>query len=239
MRPGETASSCAFMQAVTNIVQLRQLLAERFPTAHMGFANRGKSTVSWPSGISQLDGLLDGGLPKSALTELVSPHLSAGSGLVTHALLRKAACRREWVALIDGQDSFDPTTFDNATLSRLLWVRCENAAQALKAADFLLRDGNLSLVIMDLRVNSARQLQKIPASSWYRLQRCLEPRATALLVLTPRALVGAANVRVQLQNQFPLGALGQSSQELIGQLQFQLLRMHGMEHDRDDVAQAG
>jgi hypothetical protein len=195
------------MQAVTNIVQLRQLLAERFPNVRMRLDNSGKSTACWPSGISQLDALLDGGLPKSALTELVSPHLSAGSGLVMHALLRKAGRRRQWVALIDGNDSFDPTAFENAALSRLLWVRCENATQALKAADFLLRDGNLSLAILDLRVNPGGQLQKIPASSWYRLQRCLEPRATALLVLTPRPLVGAANVRLQLQNQFPLGAL--------------------------------
>jgi len=173
------------MQAVTNIVQLRQLLAERFPNVRMGLGNSSKSTACWPSGISQLDALLDGGLPKSALTELVSSHASAGSGLVMHALLRKAAGRRQWVALLDGNDSFDPTAFENAALSRLLWVRCENATQALKAADFLLRDGNLSLAILDLRVNPARQLQKIPASSWYRLQRCLEPRATALLVLTP------------------------------------------------------
>ena len=227
------------MQAVTNIVQLRQLLAERFPNVRMRLGNSSKSTACWPSGISQLDALVDGGLPKSALTELVSPRLSAGSGLVMHALLRKAARHRQWVALIDGSDSFDPTAFENAALSRLLWVRCRNAVEALKAADFLLRDGNVSLVLLDLRVNSTKQLQKIPASSWYRLQRCLEPRATALLVLTPRALVGAANVRLQLQNQFPLGALARPSHELIAQLEFELLRMHGMEQGGEQIAKAG
>jgi hypothetical protein len=220
------------MQSVANIVQLRQLLAERFPNVRMRLGGPEKSMACWPSGIPQLDALLDGGLPKSALTELVSSHLSAGSALVVHALLHTAARQRQWAALIDGQDSFDPTSFENRELSRLLWVRCHDAAQALKAADFLLRDGNVTLVIADLRLNPARQLQKTPASVWYRLQRCLEPRATALLVVTPRPMVGAAHVRLQLRNRFALDALAQPASALIGQLSFELLRIHGMEHEQ-------
>jgi hypothetical protein len=227
------------MQSVTNIVQLRQLLAERFPNVRMRLGGTGKSTACWASGIAQLDTLLDGGLPKSALTELVSPRLSTGSGLVVQTLLRAAAGRRQWAALVDGQDCFDPTAFENAELNRLLWVRCQNAVQALKAADFLLRDGNVSLVILDLQINPAKQLQKVPASSWYRLQRCLEPRATAFLVVTPRAMVGAAHLRLRLQNRFDLGALAQARRELIGQLEFELVRMHGMEHESRELAKAG
>ena len=218
------------MQSVANIVQLRQLLAERFPNVRTRLSRPEKSIAYWPSGISQLDAVLDGGLPRSALTELVSPKLSGGSGLVARALLQQAAQHRQWSALVDGTDSFDPSDFENSELSRLLWVRCQNAAQAVKAADFLLRDGNLSLVLLDLRLNPAKQLQKIPASSWYRLQRCLEPIATALLIITPRAMVGAAHARVQLQGRFALDAVSQPDHELLAQLTFELLRMHGLEN---------
>ena len=251
------------MQAVTNIIQLRQLLSNRFPNVRMHLESP-KEGVCWASGIRQLDGVLEGGLPKSALTELVAGN--GGSALVIQSLLREAARQGQWAALVDGQDSFDPAAFRREQLDRLLWVRCENAMQAVKATDFLLRDGNLSLVILDLRMNPARQLQKIPASSWYRLQRCLEPIATAFLVVTPRPMVGAARTRLELQRaavqaekhtgrsgrgmnpekgadrsvRLALAALSQPEEVLIAQLRFGLLRDHGMEQEqRERVAEAG
>ena len=53
----------------------------------------------------------------------------------------------------------------------LLWIRCHNAAQALKATDLILRDGNLSLIILDFKQNTDKELRKIPGPTWYRFQR--------------------------------------------------------------------
>ena len=89
----------------------------------------------------------------------------------TLALLRQARRANQWVALVDAQDSFDPSKLGEAVFSRLVWVRCRDAAQALKATDLLLRDGNLPLVLLDLQMNPAAELRKIPATTWHRWQR--------------------------------------------------------------------
>src|SRR6185369_8652317 len=65
---------------ITSIIELRNLLAERFPNVRLGSAPAVcKSAAVWPTGLPQIDRLLGGGLPKSAMTELVSTQLSSGS----------------------------------------------------------------------------------------------------------------------------------------------------------------
>jgi|GEM_PF-1192433 len=189
------------MQPIKNIVQLRQLLLERFPHLRMAAESpSAKPHACCPTGLPQIDNLLKGGLPQGEIVEMVSS--GTGSGLVILSLLRQAYEARQWIALIDGQDCFDPSAVDADVLWRLLWIRCRNAEQALKAADLLLRDSNLPLVLLDLQINSATQLRKIPSSTWRRFQRLIESSSTALLVLTPRALVGNAQARLSLQGKF-------------------------------------
>src|ERR1051325_4040399 len=147
------------MAASDKIIHLRELLAERFPQPCGGAAQR------LPTGVAAIDGAIGGGLPKSAITELTSPNLSAGSALLTHALLQEAHRRGFFLALIDGRDSFDPQTAAPAVLRNLLWVRGRAAADAVKAADFLLRDGNFPLVVLDLVLNPAEELRKVPQSN--------------------------------------------------------------------------
>jgi len=208
---------------ITSIIELRNLLAERFPNLRLGSAPTAcKSAAVWPTGLPQIDRLLGGGLPKSAMTELVSAQLSSGSALVLLALLRQARRANQWVALVDAQDSFDPSKLGEAVFSRLVWVRCREAAQALKATDLLLRDGNLPLVLLDLQMNPAAQLRKIPATTWHRWQRLLEPISTALLVLTPYRMVSGARGRLELKGRFPLNAVTQSEDELLPQLRSKL-----------------
>jgi hypothetical protein len=154
------------MAANRKIVDLRNLLAERFASAPAS------STGTLITGIDVLDE--NGGLPKGGITELISARPSAGSALFIHCLLRLAQRDRFFLALVDGRDSFDVQSAGSAALAHLLWVRCETATQAMKAADFLLRDGNFPLVILDLILNTAEDLRRIPATSWYRLQRLVE-----------------------------------------------------------------
>lgn len=191
------------MAASSKIVDLRKLLAERFPQSFTSPALR------FATGLPRIDEAIGGGFPKSAITELSSPRISAGSALLLYALLEKAQRDRSFLALVDGRDSFDPQPLGNRRLRHLLWVRCTKALEAVKAADLLLRDGNFPLVVLDLVLNPSPELRKIPASSWYRLQRLVETAPTALLVLTRASLISSAQLKLSLDNVWTLADLEQ------------------------------
>ena len=167
---------------------------------------------------------LDGGLTKGAITELTSAPPSAGSASLIAALLQRAGRDRSFIALIDGRDSFDPQSIGGEALRHLLWVRCRKAAEAIQAADLLLRDGNFPLVILDLVLNPAEELRKIPQSNWYRLQRLVEPAPTAFLVLTRRSMISSAQWKLTLENRWTLPQLDWEAADLREQLQFRLQR---------------
>lgn len=206
------------MPSSEKIVQLRALLAERFPES----ASRPGACLA--TGIPRFDDLLEGGLWKGALTELASPAASAGSALVFTTLLHTLASENRFLALIDGRDTFDPQPIDNSVLAHLLWVRCQNADQAIRAADLLLRDGNLPLVALDLRCNPDRELRRIPTATWYRLQRILERNDTAGLVITPRPMIPSAQVKLTLENRFEIDALSETQNALLERLQVRIAR---------------
>src|SRR5437867_12578429 len=117
------------------ILNLRNLLAIRFPQAPMLVGTR------LVTGLASFDQPIGGGLPKGAITELISPRRSAGSASLVHGFIRSAYCDKYFVVLIDGRDSFDPCALPNSILRQLLWVRCTKAFEAVIAADLLLRDG--------------------------------------------------------------------------------------------------
>ena len=204
--------------AANKIVDLRKLLAARFPHP----SPPATSVVS--TGVEFLDQIAGGGLPKSAIAELITPQVSAGSASLIHALLRSAQRDRHFIALIDGSDSFDPASSDNSVLRQLLWVRCRKAFDAVKAADFLLRDGNFPLVIVDLVLNSADELRKIPQTSWYRLQRLVEAVPTACLVVNRQSLVASAQLKIVLENSWTLADL--ENENAISNLRLRIQRSH-------------
>lgn len=195
------------------IIQLRELLKERFP--HQSIA----PACCISTGHQRLDEVLEGGLWRGVLSELVSPHRSAGSMMILTKILRSMAGQGQWMALIDGADFFDPQPLPRMILAHLLWIRCHNIKESIRAADLLLRDGNLPLVVMDLRENTADELQKIPSSTWYRFQRVIEQSSTAFLIVTPRPLVSGAHVRLSLENRFKIAALNQEQNQLLEKLQ--------------------
>src|SRR5260370_33313680 len=69
--------------SVGSIVDLQKLLAERFPHTPVPAA-RGRLVT----GLSFLDEGIGGGLPKGAITELISPGVSAGNASRIHARLQ-------------------------------------------------------------------------------------------------------------------------------------------------------
>ena len=225
------------MNPVTNVVQLRQLLAQRFP--HLRFSSDRSLAKSTPTAIEQIDNILNGGLPRSAITELTCPRPCSGSALLSFALLRRAHESRQWAALVDGMDSFDPARMGDEPCSRFLWVRCRNVMQTLEAADLLLRDGNIALVILDLRMNPVTELRKLSSATWHRFQRLLEPNSTTLFVITPRALVTNARARLELTNRFTLDTLDKPEAELLAKLEIRLQHQRSISDSNELLAQTG
>jgi hypothetical protein len=207
-----------------NTIQLRQLLREKFP----GLVTQANELPicrrpSWATGIAPLDARLGGGFPKSAISEVIAPCSSCGSALLLVQLLRRAVSQNRFTALVDGCDSFDAAAIEQSILSRLLWIRCRNGEEAVKATDLVLRDGNLPVVLLDLVLNPMPELRKIPAPVWYRFQRIVEESAATFIVLTPRAMISPAEVRVTLQARFGLNAIEADQVKLTMELDFDVI----------------
>jgi hypothetical protein len=228
MVSGETSSS---------IVDLRKLLRSRFPHLRLAVAPR-RPAESTATGVPALDDLLGGGLPRGEFTELIASAPGSGSAEVIHALLRRVAINRLFLALVDGVGSFDVEAVEPDILTRLFWVRCQKVTEALKATDLLLRDRNFSILALDLKLNPARELRQISASVWYRYARLLEQNQATVLVVTPQPLVGAARYRVALESVLGIEALGQSRAALLSRLRFNMLKS-AAERNREWMAQAG
>lgn len=196
---------------------LRQLLRERFPPMTHGRA------APLATGLPGIDDRISG-LPRPALTELVCSAPSCGSQLFLGQLLAVTRAEPARVALVDAGDAFDPGSWPACLLEHLVWVRAHDAAEAMAATDLLARDANFALLLLDLRHIPPAQLRRIPATSWYRLQRALEPTTLAALVLTPFPLVPSAQLRLGLHSPHALDTLAQDRATLVARLAPTLLR---------------
>jgi hypothetical protein len=207
-----------------NVIQLRQLLREKLPGLRQNLdGSSAQRQNCWPTGLPKIDNALQGGMPKGALTEIMAAHRSSGSALLRNVFLRRAAGERQIIALVDGSDSFDATQVEETDLSRLLWVRCRSAEESLKAADLLLRDQNVSLMLLDLIANPAAQLRRIPATTWFRFQRLIEQTSTVCLVFTPQPMIASAPVRITLSPaRFSLDALDREPETLLTELKLEV-----------------
>jgi hypothetical protein len=201
---------------------LRQLLRERFPTATHGRAEPLRT------GLPGIDEAM-GGLPRPALTELVCAAPSCGSQLFIGQLLATTRTGAQRMALVDAGDAFDPASWPSGQLEHLVWVRARDAAEAMAAADLLARDANFSALVLDLRHAASAQLRRIPSTTWYRLQRALEPTTLAAVVISPFSLVPSAHVRLQLNGSHTLAALTQERPALGQTLTLTVLRQRTTE----------
>jgi hypothetical protein len=215
--------------AATNakLIDLQKLLAEKFPHSPLIAGTRFRTAEPL------LDSVIGDGLPKGAITEISSPQLSAGSASLISNLLRAACQARYFVALVDGRDSFDPTPVGQPCLRHLLWVRCHHALEAVKAADLLLRDGNFPIVLLDLVLNLPNELKKIPQTSWYRLQRLVEPTSTAFLVLSRHSMVASAQLKIMLENKWTLATFEQPN--ALAQARLAIQRSHLLSRPLDQA----
>ena len=223
------------MQTSGKIIELRQFLRERLPKARLGFAPAPAAAEVWPTGVAGLDRILGGGLARGAFSELVGVGDGSGSAQVLHALLRQVAADGRFLALVDGADSFDVDAVEPEVLSHLLLVRCAKADEALKAADLLLRDRNFPLVVLDLKLNAAAEIRRIPGTTWFRFGRLVEQNGTTVLAITPYPLVSGVAARVQVEAKLGLPDLNRRPAELVAGLSFTLLRSSAAQ-ERDEAA---
>lgn len=190
----------------SRIAHLRDVLARKFqePTIRQG--------AIFPTGLASIDAK-EGGLRKGVMTEIVGP--SSAGGLFIEAILSRLESEGSYAALIDAGRSFDPQGSESSALHRLLWVMCDHPRQAVKAADMLLRDGNLPLILLDFQTVSLREIQRIPASTWHRFQRIVEPGDTVLVVLSRQPVVEGAKVRIAMRERWKLTAMCEYRDEII------------------------
>ena len=193
------------------IRQLREVMAEKFPRAEV------KPAGVFPTGLKMIDEA-EGGLRRGAVTELVGP-VSGGSLLISALLLRLEE-EGTFGGLVDAGGTFDPQGAE--VLRRLLWVRAPEILDAVKATDLLLRDGNLSLVLLDVQDLALREVRRVPASTWHRFQRLIEPSGTAFVILSTQPLVEGARVRIAMRQRWTLEAMRQRRSKLLSAVEAQV-----------------
>lgn len=207
------------LKSPEKIGELRALLDEKFPTV----ARANKRWAFAPEEETPLDDVACG-----AVAEMVG---SLGDGsLYAAMLLRAAEAAGVCAGVVDGGRAFDPCDWEVRVRDRLLWVRCGDGRQAVKAADLLLRDGNLPLVILDLQMLLPRELARIPGSTWHRFHRLAEESSVALLVVSPRPLVEGARVRIAIRNRWTLDAMRRRRRALCEELDLKVFRRGEAKH---------
>ncbi|MES2658345.1 MAG: hypothetical protein V4689_06990 [Verrucomicrobiota bacterium] len=206
------------------IDDLRRQLRKKFPQAH-AYAplqdNSGEVTGR-PFEVSTF--------PAGAISEIIPSAQCGGLSLWIAGLLANPEEASEFpkFVLVDGGDAFDPVSHTAAACSQLLWVRCSKVHEALKAADLLVRDGNVPFVILDLCGLPVAALRSIPASAWWRLKLLCETGACRLVVLSPSPLVPCASLRLELSARLTLRDFDLPRNEILPRVEARTNRLrHG------------
>lgn len=144
-----------------------------------------------PLGSARLDRLLGGGIPRGQVVE-VSGASSSGKATLAFAVCQRALERGQAAAWIDPSQRAGATSGGfwplvaierGVPVERLLVVRVEGGAAALRAAHILLSSaGAVAVVVVDLPPGSSVRERELVA-----LQRLAERSASALIFLTARA----------------------------------------------------
>ena len=151
------------------------------------------------SDIAPLDTLLDGGIARGRVSEIIGRRGSGRTSLAA-AFVASATRRGEVAAWIDATGSFDPASIAaaGADVARLLWVSTAKPsrnsksrsmtplARVLKAAELVLEAGGFGLVIVDF----GDEAHWIAQSGALRLARAAERCGAAVIVIAPRRMCG-------------------------------------------------
>ena len=171
------------MRSATIRAKLELALAERNPAPFNPPRIPRPETV--PTGLAEID-RLTGGIPRGRITEIFGPASSGRTSLLLSLFSQITGKNEEFCCLVDPGNAFDPASADAAgvDLARLLWIRAEpDIDPVLKTTDLLLQGGGFGLIGVDFSDIPARNIHRIPLSTWFRLQRAAENTPTILLFL--------------------------------------------------------
>lgn len=223
-------NACPAEDKPAHIEDLRALLHVRFPGSTQPLshseqdhrpdsAGGGSPRNVLQTGIADWDSRA-GGLRLGEVAEICG-RLGA-SGLVMDALIQAASESGRLGAWVDAGDCLEVEAWQPAWLERMVWVRCQDPLTALKAADLLLRDGNLSWVTLDLQGTAPASLRRISAQHWHRFHRLVRHQGNTLLVLTPSPMVEGVKVRLAASQTATLESLDLPRTLLRGDLRAQV-----------------
>ena len=178
--------------------------------------------------------LSEGLTREGSIHEIVVDSGAIGFGHNLRDILRSN--RWQVKAYVDASDSFDPQSFGDEVCDSMLWLRYSQATERgsareslkkesplWKALDWLLADGNVGLVLFDIRgvfevedTVESRQLgslgyrqvntfgsqqphrpPSVPLSIWYRLRQRAETSGAVLAIITAQSIVPCAWQRHQ------------------------------------------
>ena len=176
----------AVKNALEDLLRSRRLQADEPLLRGEDLRGRALST-----GIGGLDDLLRGGFPRGQVSEVHGATSSGRTALVL-ALVARLTGAGSLVAWVDPGDRLDPVSVAAAgvQLSRLLWLRGEGRRRdarallsAMSAVGTLLGSGLFEAVVLDLAGIPAAARQRLPGTTWIRLQRLIEDQPTALVLI--------------------------------------------------------
>jgi recombination protein RecA len=117
-------------------LQVESALARKIPSALTPAPKIIRPVV--PTGVIEVDALLEGGLPVGAITEMVGAE-SSGRTVIALSLLRRLTHAGRVCAWIDVSDTLSPESAaaEGVDLARLLWARCGvSQSQARPSAEY-------------------------------------------------------------------------------------------------------
>ncbi len=190
-RPAATSPALRRLRSVLPQDLQRHIRSARELDRNLREARHADSEATLPTAVSALDRLLDGGLPRGQLVEMVGSRTSGRFSTVL-ATLAATTGVGEAAALIDLGDTLDPALAQDlgVDLQRLLWLRPTNLKQALAAAEMVLAS-DFPLVALDLGAPPVRGGRGLEAA-WLRIARAAKAHNAALLVSSPYRVSGTA-----------------------------------------------
>jgi len=192
------------------IVSFRQI------AARSGFVSAASLQVS-----RELEWDEDSLIPASRLVQCRCLGDSVGGQSLVEALLDENRRAGGYAALVDAANAFDLDSLSGGLETPLLWVRCAQPMQALRALDLLLRDENFTLVLADLR-STGHGWRGVSPRQWYRLQRLCHQRPGRCLMLARESLSPAMDLTLILDEPHRGAALCEERPVIRRQLQNKL-----------------
>src|SRR6266851_2243907 len=140
----------------------------------------------FPTGISEVDAILGGGVPRGSITEVAGAALTGKTsvGLSAIAAITQSGAACAWV---DVSDALSPESAAaaNIVLKRLLWLRMSaerrqkvtdkpwsRLEQALKATDLLLQAGGFAAIVLDMSDVLPQYTMRTPPGNVVSLSSC-------------------------------------------------------------------